>query len=128
MHELLRRDGHEVEITSLPKDGVEFCKTRHFDLVFLDYHLPETTGDQVVSSPPLQKVGVEFYKPRHFDLVFLDYHLPETTGDQVVSLLRQINPKQSIVLMSGHRPYPPLGEANFFIRKPFEADILRDAV
>jgi len=92
MHELLRRDGHEVEITSLPKDGVEFCKTRHFDLIFLDYHLPETTGDQVVS------------------------------------LLRQINPKQSIVLMSGHRPYPPLGEANFFIRKPFEADILRDAV
>jgi len=92
MHELLRRDGHEVETTSLPGHAVEFCRKRHFDLIFLDYHLPEITGDLVVGQ------------------------------------LRQINPRQRIVLMSGNRPYPPLGEADFFIRKPFEADILRDAV
>jgi CheY-like chemotaxis protein len=90
--EFLRRDGHEVETTCVPGDAVEFCRKRYFDLIFLDYHLPETTGDQVVSQ------------------------------------LRQINPRQRIVLMSGHRPYPPLGEADFFIRKPFAADILRDAV
>jgi len=90
--EFLRRDGHEVETTCVPRDAIEFCRKRYFDLIFLDYHLPETTGDQVVSQ------------------------------------LRQINPRQRIVLMSGHRPYPPLGEADFFIRKPFAADILRDAV
>ena len=92
MDEFLRRDGHEVETTSVPEDAVEFCRTRHFDLIFLDYHLPQTTGDQVVIQ------------------------------------LRQINPRQRIVLMSGNRPYPPLGEADFFIRKPFAPDILRDAV
>jgi len=90
--EVLRLDGHEVEVLSSPGDAIELCKRRHFDLIFLDYFLPEMSGDQVVT------------------------------------ILRRGNPKQPIVLMSGQRPYPPMGEANSFIRKPFAVDVIRDAV
>lgn len=89
---LLRLDTHEVETTTNPIDAIDLCKTRHFDLILLDYYLPHMTGEQVVP------------------------------------LLRRSNPKQRIILMSGQRPYPPIGEADFFIRKPFTADILRHAV
>jgi|SRR4051812_5798513 len=92
MTEILHLDGHEVETLSSTTDTIELCKRRHFDLIFLDYFLPEMNGDQVVS------------------------------------ILRRGNPRQRIVLMSGQRPYPPMGEADFFIRKPFAVDVIRDAV
>ena len=55
-------------------------------------------------------------------------YLANVTGDQVVTAVRGSNAKQRIVLMSGHRPYPPIGEADFFIRKPCTADVIRDAI
>jgi CheY-like chemotaxis protein len=92
MADLLRLDGHDVETSHTPGAAIDLCNRRHFDLIFLDYYLPEMTGEQVVR------------------------------------LLRQTNPKLPIVLMSGQRPYPPIGEADSFIPKPFRRDVIEDAV
>src|SRR5256885_874934 len=46
--DLLTLDGHAVHIATTPGDAIELCRMRHFDLVFLDYYLPEMTGDKLV--------------------------------------------------------------------------------
>lgn len=92
LSELLTMDGHHVEITCAAGDAIELCKMRHFDLIFLDYYLPEMTGEKVLS------------------------------------VLRRANPRQRIVLMSGQRPFPAVGQADFVIRKPFTAELIRSTV
>lgn len=72
--------------------------------------------------------AIELCKSRRFDLIFLDYYLPEMTGAQVLTILRQANPRQRIVLMSGGRPFPPVGAANDLIAKPFSVEDIREAV
>jgi len=72
--------------------------------------------------------AIELCKSRRFDLIFLDFYLPEMTGDQVLSILRRANPRQRVVLMSGGRPYPPVGTADDLIGKPFTSEVIREAV
>jgi DNA-binding NtrC family response regulator len=90
--ELLRLDGHEVESTTTAEEAVELCKNSHFDLVFLDYYLSDTTGEELLG------------------------------------VFRRANPRQKIVIISGHRPYPIVGQADFLIRKPFTAEVIRRAI
>ena len=90
--DLLQLEGHEVETTSTASDAIEFCKMRHFDLIFLDYYLPEMTGEQVLT------------------------------------IIRRSNPRQKIVIISGQKPFPVVGQADFLIRKPFTAEIIRNAI
>src|SRR5438309_4644438 len=58
--DLLTLDGHAVHIATTPGDAIELCRTRHFDLVFLDFYLPEMTGDKLIAiikrSSPRQKI------------------------------------------------------------------------
>ena len=72
--------------------------------------------------------ALELCKTRTFDLIFLDFYLPDTTGDRVVALVKWNYPGQAIVLMSGERPCPPLGKADWFISKPFSPTAIREAV
>jgi CheY-like chemotaxis protein len=90
--DLLTLDGHSVHTASTPGDAIELCRTRCFDLVFLDYFLPEMTGDKLLN------------------------------------ILRRNTPNQRIVLISGHKPFPPVGAADFLVRKPFTAEAIRDAI
>ena len=92
LHDLLSLDGHYVHIAGTPGDAIELCRMRHFDLVFLDFYLPEMTGDKLLA------------------------------------ILKRNNPKQRIVLMSGQKPYPKQGAADFQIRKPFTAEQIREAI
>ena len=90
------------------------------DLLSLDGHLvhiAETPGD-----------AIELCRMRHFDLVFLDFYLPEMTGDKLLAIIRRNNPKQRVILMSGQRPYPPQGAADYQIRKPFTAEQIRELI
>jgi len=90
--ELLTLDGHAVHIATTPGDAIELCRMRHFDLVFLDYYLPEMTGDKLVG------------------------------------IIKRTNPRQKVVLMTGQRPFPRVGEAEFLIRKPFTTEVVSDVI
>ena len=87
------------------------------------------TGDgHSVFTTTSASTAIELYKSRRFDLIFLDYYLPEMTGDKVIGIIRRANPRQSIVLISGGRPYPPRGAADHIIPKPLTCEVVRDAV
>jgi CheY-like chemotaxis protein len=90
--DLLMVDGHYVWIASSPGDAIEHCRMRHFDLVFMDFHLPEMSGDKLLS------------------------------------ILKRNSPRQRIVLMSGQKPFPKLGHAEFLVRKPFTAETIREVI
>ena len=90
--ELFMLDGHAVHTATTPGDAIELCRMRHFDLVFLDYYLPEMTGDKLVG------------------------------------IIRRTSPRQKIILMTGQRPFPRVGEADFLIRKPLTTEIVRDVI
>jgi len=81
-----------------------------------------------VSTATSASTAIELCKSRPFHLIFLDYYLPEMTGDQVLTILRRANPRQRVVLMSGGRPYPPQGTADWLISKPFTSEVIRQAV
>ena len=84
-------------------------------------------GHEVETANTLAQ-AIELSKENHFDLVFLDYALADITGDKVLSVLRRLNPRQKIVIISGQKPYPLVGQADFLIRKPCTAEIIRKAV
>src|SRR5689334_10595406 len=62
LEELLTSDGHSVLTTTSTSAAIELCKTRRFDLIFLDYYLPEMTGDKVLAiirrSNPRQRIVI----------------------------------------------------------------------
>jgi len=72
LEELLVEDGHSVSTATSASSAIELCKSRRFHLIFLDYYLPEMTGDQVLSiirrANPRQRVvlmsGGRPYPPR----------------------------------------------------------------
>jgi len=90
--QLLRLDGHEVDIAATAETALELCRTSDFDLIFLDFYLPDMTADQLMVQ------------------------------------LRRTNPRQKIIIISGHRPLPTVPQAEFLIRKPFSSDVIRKAV
>jgi DNA-binding NtrC family response regulator len=90
------------------------------DLLMLDghlVHLATSTGD-----------AIELVRMRYFDLIFLDFYLPEMTGDKLLAIIKRNHPRQRVVLMSGQKPFPRQGQADFIIKKPFTADMLRDCI
>jgi len=89
---LLRLDGHEVEVVANGQAAITQCESCDFDLIFLDFYLPDMNADQLIT------------------------------------VLRRTNPRQKIVVISGHRPLPVVPQAEFFIRKPFSAEVVRKAV
>jgi CheY-like chemotaxis protein len=90
--QLLRLDGYEVETASTAQQAIQLCQTSDFDLIFLDFYLPDMSGDTLITT------------------------------------LRRTNPRQKIVVVSGHRPLPTVPQAEFLIRKPFSPDVIRKAV
>ncbi len=76
------------------------------------------------------KAGVELYRDRQgsIDLVLLDLNMPLMGGKETFELLRSINPKLRIIILTGYgesaiqNGFP--GEADSFIQKPFQLEDL----
>jgi len=112
--------GFEVQKRILVVDDEPvICRTLH-DLLLLDGHSVHTAnspGD-----------AIELCRMRHFDLVFLDYYLPEMTGDKLLAIIKRNNPKQRVIVMSGQKPFPRQGAAEYQIKKPFTAQQIQELV
>lgn len=88
----------------------------------LDHHL-------VVEARNGREALVQF-KPDTFDLVITDYAMPGMNGQQLASNLRQLCPRQKILMISGHAHLLPhvSREVDLLLGKPFSVQGLREAV
>lgn len=71
------------------------------------------------------------FAERKFDLVITDFSMPGMRGDELVTRIRQLSPKQPIVLTSGfvdESKRGTLNQVNAFLPKPFSVESLREAV
>ena len=64
-----------------------------------------------------------------FDLVMTDYLMPFLNGDELASRIRQLAPRQPILMMTGHdfkcRPGSPV---NAVLHKPFDHELLQQEI
>ena len=68
--------------------------------------------------------AVELLKEEAADLVFLDVLLPSTSSLEVFRTAKQVNPRVTVVLMTGYPEHPVVAEAMalgplMLLRKPF---------
>jgi CheY-like chemotaxis protein len=70
--------------------------------------------------------GLEMAKCHRIDLVLVDFEMPDMHGVAVVGLLRCIQPKKRIVMLSGHESQALRGfrELDGFISKSTRIDLL----
>jgi CheY-like chemotaxis protein len=77
--------------------------------------------------------ALALFEPGKFDMIFTDYLMPEMKGDQLAAAIKQLSPKQPVVMITA---FPeklqssdcPLGGVDSFICKPFEVETLRAAI
>ena len=79
------------------------------------------------------KTALELYKRHQPDIIFIDIILPGKNGLQIAKEIRNINPKQIIVIVSGSNDMGDISEAvkigvNNFIRKPIDTDKMIDVL
>src|ERR1035441_9510059 len=77
-------------------------------------------------------VALAQFAERKFDLVITDLSMPGMRGDELVTRIRQLSPKQPIVMASGFLDQSKVGQASnqvdAFLPKPFSLEALRNAV
>jgi CheY-like chemotaxis protein len=65
----------------------------------------------------------------HFDLVMTDYEMPFIKGNELAAKIRQLSPKQPILMMTGFRHEPgPNNPVDAVLDKPFSFGSLRKMV
>lgn len=77
--------------------------------------------------------ALALFEPGKFDMIFTDYLMPEMRGDKLAAAIKQLSPKQPVVMITA---FPeklqssdcPLGGVDSFICKPFELEALRTAI
>jgi CheY-like chemotaxis protein len=68
-----------------------------------------------------------------YEMVFTDYCMPEMRGDKLAAAIKQISPRQPVVMITA---FPeklqtsacPLGGVDSLLCKPFDAQMLRTAL
>ena len=77
-------------------------------------------------------VALAQFAERKFDLVKTDFSMPGMRGDELVTRIRQLSPKQPIVMASGFLDESNVGQSSnqvdAFLPKPFSLEALRNAV
>jgi CheY-like chemotaxis protein len=64
-----------------------------------------------------------------FDLVMTDFEMPFVKGNELALKIRQLAPRQPIVMMTGYRHAPgPGNPVDAIIDKPFDYDMLREVM
>lgn len=79
------------------------------------------------------ETALELYKRHQPDIIFIDILLPGKNGLEVAKEIKNINPKQIIVIVSESNNMGDISEAvkigvNNFIRKPMDADKMIDVL
>jgi CheY-like chemotaxis protein/anti-sigma regulatory factor (Ser/Thr protein kinase) len=75
--------------------------------------------------------GLEKFRAGRFDLVLTDKAMPEMDGDQLAAAIKQINPSQRIILITGYCEYSPGTRSDaidLVVGKPVSMDALRQAL
>ena len=87
-----------------------------------DGHTVSSTQDGTEALDKLREA------PGGFDLLITDVQMPGLDGIALAETALAGSPQLRIVLMSGGKPFPPTGQADHLIRKPFTAEIIRQVV
>ncbi|MEQ8408157.1 MAG: response regulator [Gammaproteobacteria bacterium] len=81
------------------------------------------------------KAGLAIYReqPNEFDLVITDQTMPELNGDKLILAIRQINPRQPVILCTGYSEVMNADRAqelniNRFLTKPVPLETLGNAI
>ena len=85
-------------------------------------------GHRVISSSNA-KEGIELFKKEKVDLVFTDLGMPEIPGWQLAKLIKEIEPRTPVVMITGWGIQVAKEEIkessiDFFIAKPFREEEL----
>jgi len=77
--------------------------------------------------------ALKLYKKHQPDIVYIDIILPGMSGLEVAKQIREMNPKQTIVIVSGSDDMSHISrsvelDVNNFIRKPINADKMIDVL
>jgi PAS domain S-box-containing protein len=107
-------------------DEVSVCEIAHDMLTGLGYTMyVEHDG----------RSGTEFYRTRqaNIDLVLLDMNMPIMGGKQTFDVLRSINPRVRIVIITGYGregvdPSAFSSPVNGFLQKPFQIELLATTI
>jgi len=75
--------------------------------------------------------ALDLFQPGKFDLIITDFFMPSMTGEKLASAIKSRSPAQAIAMLTA---YPeklsrdPMSFVDLLIGKPFEINVLRDAV
>lgn len=77
--------------------------------------------------------GIELFKANHYDLVIVDLKMPEMNGIEVMRQIKELNPDQKIMIMTGYDTIEHIVEsissgATHYLEKPFTPIILLERV
>ncbi len=86
---------------------------------------PEGHRVEVVTSPYEALAKLETGK---YDVVLTDFRMEGMTGLQLAERIKQRDPAQPIILVSGSPPFPRAAAVDLVILKPFSIAELREAV
>jgi two-component system nitrogen regulation response regulator NtrX len=79
------------------------------------------------------ETALELYEKHQPDVIFIDIILPGRSGLKIAKKIRDINPKQIIIIVSGSNDMGHISKAvklgvNNFIRKPIDTDKMIDVL
>lgn len=73
--------------------------------------------------------ALEKFRRDHFDLVITDRAMPRMDGDQLASAIRELQPSEPIILMTGFAAPDRLStNIDLLLKKPFSLDGIREAI
>ncbi len=117
----------------------EFAKNKNILLVEDDEIIRETTKELLnflfssVDTAENGATGLKKYKEKPYDVVFTDLIMPEMNGIEMITKIKEINPRQTIIVVSGNDDAEHLikilnmGIENFIL-KPFNKYTLFNSI
>jgi CheY-like chemotaxis protein len=79
------------------------------------------------------EAALKLFMPNKFKIVLVDFEMPEMKGDELAARLKQLSPRQPIVMLTAHGEMlrasgRPLTGVDLMVDKPFRLETLRDGI
>lgn len=130
----LGKNGHKTSIVNKGKDGLKSFQERSFDIVLLDYRLPDLTGMEVLTE-------LKRLKPEVPVVIMTSFHDIRTAVKAIKSgaleyITKPVNPEELLMIMkqafqkevSGEKTTTAAGTSNFVFGTSAEAKQLQEFV